>query len=118
MANKRSYRYDIIRGLALLIALSVFFIGPRLVETDDTRDIDSTVRFVKSAKLPPKVSAPIIAQLESDKRYAKQNSNMVEFLGVKLSAVNWLALIIIAVGFAGPFLLKWRQNSAAKKVGA
>lgn len=111
--HKRSYRDDLIRGLALIIALAVFFIGPRFIETDDTRDIDATIRFVKSHRLPRQIAGPIIAQLEADKKYTQQNSNMTEFLSVKLSAVNWFALIILAVGFAGPFLLKWKHNKGA-----
>lgn len=113
---KQSYRNDIIRGLSLVLALTVFFVGPRFIESEDTRDIDSAVRLVKASNISKQIAAPIIAQLESDKRYIQQNSNIIDF-GVKMSAVNWLAFIIIAVGFAGPFLLKWRQNSTAKKEG-
>ena len=116
--NKRSYRDDIIRGLAVVTAALILFLGPRFVENDDTRDIDATISYVKSAKLSKQFTAQIIAQFESDKKFAQENGDKIAALGLRLTMVQWFALIIVVVGFAGPFLLKWRYNSQARREGA
>jgi hypothetical protein len=110
MAKKRSYRDDIIRFGSLFIAILIFFIGPRFVKSDLTKDIDSTIEFISKAKLKASVAAPILEQLRSDKKFVQENTEKISLAGINMGAVYWLAFIIVIVGWAGPFLIKWRQN--------
>ncbi len=118
MAQKKSYRSNVIGFAFLGIALLIFFIGPRLIETNDTRDIDSTIEYVQKAKAPKAFKETVIAQLISDKKFAQQNGNPIAFGGVTLPAVYWLALLVIVLGFGIPLIMKYLENKKAKAEGA
>lgn len=113
MATKRSYRDDIIRWTFLAVALAVFFIGPRYVSSDIVAEIDDTISFVKSSKMPAKWAAPVLLQLQADKRFAQENANSISIGTNKLSAVYFLSFVILVLGVFGPFLLKVYQNRKA-----
>ena len=117
MANKRSYRDDIIRFTFLLTALGVFFVGPRYVTTDQTADIDDTIVFIQKSKMPSKWAGPVLAQLAQDKKFAQENADKVSIASVNLPIVYWLAVIILILGVFGPFLLKVYQNKKTADSG-
>lgn len=118
MAHKKSYRSNIIGFAFLGIALLIFFVGPKFIETNNTRDIDSTLDYVHKAKAPKAFKDVVIAQLTSDRVFAQQNGNPVEFGGVKLPAVYWLSLLVIVLGFGIPLVMKYFENKRVKPEGA
>ena len=110
MSTKRSYRDDIIRWTFLGVALAVFFIGPRYVSSDIVSEIDDTLEFVQKSKMPTKWAGPVVYQLQADKRFAQENANSITIGTNKVSAVYFLAFVILVLGVFGPFLLKVYQN--------
>lgn len=96
----------------LAIALAVFFVGPRFVQSDIAEDIDDTLSYIQAHKI--KNAAPIVRQLKECKQFAKENTNSIAIASIKMSSVNWLALLIIVLGLGAPLIMKYFEN---KKVG-
>lgn len=117
MARKKPYGREYIRFGFLAIALVVFFVGPGFVETSDTADIRDTIAVVKKAKMPKDVKAQVLGQLEKNLKFAKENANSVGTAMLKMPAVYWLALIIIALGLGGPLIMKYLEIRAQKANG-
>lgn len=116
MAQKRSYRSDIIRFAFLFIALAVFFAGPKFMETDSTSGIDDTIESVKKSKhISKELRMEVLEQLVKDKKFAQQNANLVSVATVKLPAVYWLALLIIILGLGAPLIMKYFENKKAQQ---
>lgn len=115
---KKSYRSNIVGFVFLFIALAIFFVGPRLIETNDTRDIDDTIQYVSKSKVSKVFKDTVIAQLHSDKKFAQQNGNPVSILGVTLPAVYWLAVLVVVLGWGIPLIMKYLDNKKAKAEGA
>lgn len=116
--TKRSYRDDLIRFGSAFFAIALYLFGPRFVESDITRDIDEVVQYVKAEKVHPHLKNAILSQFSRDRKFAQQNAEKIEKFGVKLTFLNWLALGIFIVGFAGPFILKMYQNYRSKRNGS
>lgn len=110
---KKSYKNDIIRFVFLGIALAVFFAGPRFVQSDIAEDVDETLSHVKEYKIPAHVSKPIIRQLKECKEFAKENASNISIMSVKMSSVNWLALLILILGLGAPLIMKYFENKKA-----
>jgi len=111
---KKNYRSNIIGFVFLFIALTIFFVGPRLVETNDTRDIDSTIDYVQKSKCSKEFKRVVTEQLQSDKKFAQQNGNPVTIIGITLPAVYWLAVLVVVLGWGIPVIMKYLDNKKAK----
>lgn len=110
----KAYQREWIRFAFLFIAIAVFFVGPMIVESDDTRDIEATIEYVKASKAPKEVKQMVIAQLRRDLKFAKENANTIGFDSLKMSAVYWLSLLIIVAGLLGPLIMKYLELKSAK----
>lgn len=108
---KKSYRSDVIRFAFLGVALAVFFVGPRFVQSDIAEDIDDTLAYIHAQKI--KSAAPIIRQLKECKEFARENASNISIASVKMSSVNWLALLIIVLGLGAPLIMKYFENKKA-----
>lgn len=112
---KKSYRNDIIRWGSIALGILVFFAGPHFVTSAQASDIDYTIEQVKKAKvMTANLRKDIIEQLDTDKKFIKQNSDPVTIASVKLPAVYWLAFLIIAIGNLIPLVMKYFENKRAK----
>lgn len=109
--SKKSYRSDVIRFAFLGVALAVFFVGPRFVQSDIAEDIDDTLSYIQTHKI--KNAAPIIRQLKECKQFAKENTSSIAIASIKMSSVNWLALLIIVLGLGAPLIMKYFENKKA-----
>jgi len=114
MRQKKSYRNDIIRGVTLILALLIFFVGPYLTQHDTADDAAKLVYKVTRTKtIPLAIRLEIIEQLQADERYIREHANNIGIMGVNTSAVNWLAFLVVLVGFGLPVLTKYIENKKA-----
>lgn len=115
MKNNKSLKNELIRFTMLGLALAVFFIGPRFIQSDVADDVADTLHDLKEHKLPARVIAPVVRQLNECAEFGKEHSGSVAVMGVKMSAVNWLALLILISGLFTPIILKYIDSK--KKPG-
>lgn len=97
----------------LLVALAIFFIGPRFVESPHADAIEDTVDEIRISKNLARVKMIAIAQLKKDAQFAKENANPIDIGGRKMPAVYWLALAVLAIGFLLPLAMKYLEAKKA-----
>ena len=110
MRKKVVNKNEVIRFVMLGLALCVFFLGPRYVQADIADDVDDTIKVVVASKALAKIAKPVLTQLEECKAFAKENTNSISIASVKMSAVNWLALLILISGLFTPIILKYIES--------
>lgn len=113
----KTYQREWIRFAFLFIAIAVFFIGPQFVESDGSKDIEATIEYVKKAKVSREFKNTVVAQLERDLKFAKENASSIGFAALQMPAVYWLSLLIIVAGLLGPLVMKYLEVKAAKANG-
>ena len=117
MSQKKSYRSNWIQFAFLGIALAVYFFGPRLTESSEQSNIKEVSELVKKTKMDATVKAIVIRRLEKDRKFAAENEEKVDIFGIKLTAVGWLCVVILGLGFLIPVLIKWLENKRIELVG-
>lgn len=113
MAKKinSSWGREIMRWGSVLLAAVVLFYGPRLVETDSTRELNEMIEEVRKAKtLTKELRGDIIAQFQRDRKFRQQHSNSVGTESIKLPVTAWFSFLILLFGLGAPFLLKWIET--------
>ena len=116
MKVKKSYKSNLITVSFVALAIGVFFIGPHLITSNTADDAEKLVyKVTKEKKIPLSIRLEIIEQLSDDARYIRENANVTDIKGVKLSAVNWLVVLILLCGVGIPAGLKYWENRGATK---
>jgi hypothetical protein len=69
------------------------------------------LKYIQTQKI--KATAPVIRQLKECKEFAKENTNSIAVASIKMSSVNWLALLIIVLGLGAPLIMKYFENKKA-----